>query len=302
MNAIKKLIAVITMTATLAMILPLTSCSLQNNADFTQEITAGNIRVTIRDDMTEQEKIKNSESYITGFRWDGYGMNVGSIDARTVTLRTYNGKTGDEFLKSIAEKGKNATEIKKFGDISYIECVRTSGETDFLYTVYIMKEGYEDYFFEFHTKAKNNDKYREEYEKIISSVKILEEPQATIDVNIHGVIFELDGDAYELSSSSYQCGRYLLQVTNSNIRADKMTPEEFAEKFRVSDTINNAGELKTTPGGIPYFETSSDESYSTYYVMDIDNSIYYVIFHTKIPDDDALKADLNEIIDKSHTA
>ena len=159
MKTIKRLI---TLTAVLAMLLSAASCSLLNKANFTQEITAENIKVTIRDDMKEQDEIKNDDDYITGYLWNGYGMNIGNVSANDTSTVKLSGQTGDDILKKVGESGKNPSEIKKYGDISYIQYTESSDGTDFFSDVYIMEVGYEYYFFEFYTKPDNAGKYQNE--------------------------------------------------------------------------------------------------------------------------------------------
>ncbi len=303
MKTIKRLI---TLTAVLAMLLSAASCSLLNKANFTQEITAENIKVTIRDDMKEQDEIKNDDDYITGYLWNGYGMNIGNVSANDTSTVKLSGQTGDDILKKVGESGKNPSEIKKYGDISYIQYTESSDGTDFFSDVYIMELGYEYYFFEFYTKPDNAGKYQNEYEKIIDSVSIIEEPAKTADVNIEGVALTMDGDAFEQSSGTWFCSRYSVTVYNSGLSSSLSSPENFVNILLKSGYKTADGqdvtEYKTTDGGVPYFEAMADELYGTHYVKEIDGKVYYIMLSTMVPADDQLKAEFNNIVDGAHAA
>lgn len=305
MKTTKRLIS---LTAVLALLLSMASCSLlEKKASFTQKITAGNITVSIRDDMKELDEVKNDDNYITGFRWNGYGMNIGNVEANETSAFKLSGQTGDDVLKKVAESGKDASDIKKFGDISYIEYTDTSNSTDYASTVYITEVGYEYYFFEFYTLPNNADKYREQYETIISSVSIIEKPAKTVDVTFDNVILTVDGDAYEQSSGTWICSRYSVTVFNTNLSANTATPEQLAKA-----TIQSGGykdfngqdvtEVQTTPGGAVYFEGMAEELYATHFIKEINGTLYYIMLSTIVPTDDQLKAEFVTIVDGAHAA
>lgn len=301
MKAINK---IATLTAVFALVLSMSACSLLNKANFAQEITAGNIKITIRDDMKEQDEIKNDDDYITGFRWNGYGMNIGNVDAQSTSTFKLSGQTQDDILKKVAETGKNPSDIKKFGDISYIQYTDNSTSTEFFSDVYIMEVGYEYYFFEFYTLPKNAGKYQEEYEKIISSVSIIEEPAKTIDATIGGVTLTIDGDAYEQSSDTWLCSRYSATVFNTNLSSKSVSTEKYIQSllktgFKSADG-QDVTEYKTTAGGTPYFEAKADELYAVHYIKDINGNLYYIMLSTIVPTEEQLKSEFNDIVDAAH--
>lgn len=74
MKAIRRIIS---LTAVIALAFSMASCTLlTKKANFTRKITVDNAAITIRDDMTEVDQIKNNDNYITGYKWSGYGLNV----------------------------------------------------------------------------------------------------------------------------------------------------------------------------------------------------------------------------------
>lgn len=299
---------IITLTAVMALLISLASCALlEKKANFTQKITADNVEVSIRDDMTEVEEVKNDDSYITGYKWNGYGMNITKIGANDASGFKLSGNTGDDLLKKVGETGKNPSDIKKFGDISYIEVTDTSNKSQELFSiVYVEEIGYEYYLFEFYTLPKNGDKYRGEYETIVSSAKAVEEPPKTIDVTIEGVALTIDGDAYLQSSDTYICSRYSINVFNTNITSRLASPTQFAEATIKSSNYKTADgldpEIKTTPGGTVYFEGMAQQLYGTHYVKEIDGKLYYILIGTIVAPEDSLKSDFNAIVDAAHAA
>ncbi len=305
MIATKKLI---TLTAVIALLISMASCSLfEKKAKFTQKITADNVEVTIREDMTEVDSVKNDEKYLTGYKWNGYGMNITKVGANETSAYKLNGNTKDDLLKKVGESGKNPSDIKKFGDISYIEVTDTTNKTQELFSViYVSEIGYEYYLFEFYTLPKNGDKYRSEYETIVSSVKTIEEPAKTIDITIDGVALTVDGDAYSQASDTYLCSRYSVSVFNTNLSAKLASPEKFAEATIKSGNYKTAAgldpEIKTTSGGAAYFEGMAKQLYGTHYIKDIDGKLYYIMFATLEPTDELLKSEFNDIVDAAHAA
>ncbi len=293
-----------TLAAVIALLLSMASCSLLNKPKFTKEVTAGNIKLTVRDNMEEQDEIKNDDDYITGFRWNGYGMNIGNVSANETSSFKLSGQTCDDILKKVSETGKDPSDIKKFGDISYIEYTDNSTSTEFFSDVYIMEVGYEYYFFEFYTLPKNAGKYQEEYEKIISSVQIIEEPAKTAEVTIEGLTMTLDGDAFQQTSGTWICSRYSVTVYNTNMSSSTASPEKFIKVLLTNGFKNADGqsvtEYKTTPGGTLYFEAMAEELYASHYIKDVNGTIYYIMLSTIIPHDDQLGAEFNSIADEAH--
>ena len=298
---------IITLTAVIALLFSMASCSLlKKKANFVQKVIADNIEVTIRDDMTEVAEIKNDDNYITGYKWDGYGMNITKIQAKDASAIKISGKSGDDLLKTIGESNKNASEIKKFGDISYIEFTDTTNKSqDLTSIVYLTEEGYEYYLFEFYTMPKNGYNYRSEYETIVKSVNMVREPAKTVDANIYNVVMTLDGDAFEQSTGTWMCGRYAVTVMNTNLSTKTASPETFAKALIANGIKTVDGqkpEIKTTAGGVPYFEGMAEELYGTHFVKDINGTLYYIMLYTLVPTEEQLKQEFNTIVDGAHAA
>jgi len=298
---------IITLTAVVALLLSMASCSLlQKKPNFTKKVTADNIEVTIRDDMTEVDEIKNDDNYITGYKWNGYGMNITKVGANDATAFKFSGESGDTLLKKVGESGKNPSEIKKFGDISYIQLIDTTSKQELYSTVYVTEKGYEFYLFEFYTLPKNGDKYLSEYETIVSSVRVIEEPAKTIDITIDGITLTVDGDAYAKADDTYICSRYTVNLFNTNITKTLASPEKFAEATIVAGNYKTAdgqkSEIKTTPGGTTYFEGMASELYATHYIKEINGKLYYIMLATIVPTEESLKEEFNTIADSAHAA
>ena len=303
MKAIRRIIS---LTAVIALLVSMASCSLlEKKANFTKKVTADNVEVTIRDDMTEVDEIKNDDNYITGYKWNGYGVNFTKIEANDASLIKLSCESGDTLLKKVGETGKNASDIKKFGDHSYIELTDTTNKQELFSIVYLVEAGYEYYLFEFYTLPKNGDKYRSEYETIVSSASLITEPAKTVEASILGVVMTLDGDAFEQSSGTWMCGRYGVSVMNTNMNSSVATPLKFAQLMIAQDLKTADGlipEIKTTDGGVPYFEAKAEELYAIHYIKDINGTLYYIMLYTLVPTDEQLIPEFNTIVDNAHAA
>ncbi len=286
----------ITLTAVLALLFSMVSCSSKPN--FTQTITAGNIEVTIRDDMKEDPSITSKgDSYITCYFWNGYGMNVGAVKS---TDAKFSGQSADDLLMETLKGQKNLTELKKYGDIGYAEYTITDSGNEYLFTDFIIEEGYEFYFLEFYTMSKSSAKYMDQYQAIVDSVKMIEEPAKTTDITVKDIKLTVDGDAYSEETDYYICGRYMVSGFTYNVAGLNMTAEKFCKA-----TIDDGGyttadgqpvtDVQTTEDGMSSFECVINEMYTYHYVKIVDNTLVYVMFFTATPADDQLKSDFTEI-------
>ncbi len=304
MKTTKRMIA---LTAVIALLFSMSSCMLlKKKARFTQKVTADNVELTIRDDMTDVGEVKTDLNYIAGYKCKAYGLNITKVEADKASALRLSGENEDSLLRKIAESGKNPSDVKKFGDISYIELTDDSGENELFTIVYVTQQGYEFYAFEFYTLFKNGDKYRQEYETIISSAKTVEEPPKTIDITIEGVTLTVDGDAYSQGADTYICGRYSVSIFNTNLSSSLATPEMFAQATIKSgnykDFNGQAPVIQKTAGGTVYFEGIAQQLYATHYIKEINRKLYYIMLSTLVPTDEQLKAEFNDIVDAAYIA
>ena len=306
MKAIRRIIS---LTAVIALAFSMASCALlTKKANFTRKITVDNAAITIRDDMTEVNQIKNNDNYITGYKWSGYGLNVAKKSANDSSATKLYGQSGDDLLTAIGKANKNPSEIKKFDDISYMEMTvpDLNDKTKELFSIIYVKEvGYEYYFFEFYTSTKTGDKYRSEYETIMTSVKAVEEPPETLDVNIYNIILTMDGDAYEQSTGTWVCGRYAATVIDTNLTSKTASPEVFAKAMITNGIKTSDGGtpvIMTTPGGASYFEGMAEQTYATYFVKEINGKLYCIMLFTLVPTEELLKTEFITIVDAAHAA
>lgn len=296
MKATKRLI---TFTAVLALLLSMASCSLLGGkANLTQKITAGNIEVTIRDDMKEDPTITSKgDSYITCYFWSGYGLNIGAVGSSEVK---FSGQDPGALLMETLKDQKNLSELKKFGDICYAEYTLTDSGKEYLFTDFILEEGYEFYFLEFYTMSKSSSGYMKQYQDIVSSVKMLEEPEKTKEITIEGVKLTVDGDAADQGGNVYLCGRYMVSAYAYNIPAGSMTSKQFCESVIKQGNYQTADgqsvtEINTSDEGISSFECYMNNLNAMHYAKVDGKKLIYIFFFTSSPADDALKAEFAAI-------
>lgn len=295
LKATKKMMSFI---AVLALLLSTASCSLLNGGGkFNQKIVVGNIELTIREDMKEDPSITTKgQNYITCYFWNGYGMNIGSINATDIIL---SGKTADTFLAETLEEQKNLTDIKKYQDVSYAEYSITEGENQYLFTYFILEEGNEFYFLEFYTMSETSDEYMKQYQTIVSSVKMIKETTATVNVTIGGIAMTIDGDSVDSGNNIYKCGRYMVSAASYTV------PSEYSAEEFIRSAIEQGGyktaegkevtEVTTTADGISSFECYTNNMYAYHYAKTVETKIIYLFFFTTAPADEQLKTDFGYI-------
>lgn len=289
----------ITVLAVIALLLSMVSCAaLQKKPNFTQKITAGNIEVTVRDDMKEDPSITSKgDSYITCYFWNGYGMNVGSVSATEVK---FGGDTADTLLMKTLEGQKNLTDLKKYGDVSYAEYNITDGGKEYLFTNFILEEGSEFYFLEFYTMSKSSAQYMDQYQTIVDSVKMINQPDATKDITVKGINLTVDGDAIDKGSNVYLCSRYMVSGFTYNFGSLMVSAEDFCKS-----TIEQTGyvtadgqpvtEINTSSDGMASFESFTNDMYTYHYAKIVDQKLIYIFFFTTKPADDQLKSEFASI-------
>ncbi len=286
----------ITLTAVLALLLCLAACAKKPN--FTQKITAGNIEVTVRDDMKEDPSITSkAESYITCYFWNGYGVNVGSVKSTDYKIK---GMTAEDFLQDALKDQKNVSGIMKYGEIPYMEYTIVDDGKDYLFTNFVLEEGYEFYLLEFYTLSKTSDKYMDQYKTILNSVRMIEEPAKTTDIVIKGVKLTVDGDAYTDDDTYYTCGRYLVAALSYNVAGIDADAAEFGNSLLEDSKYTTADgqpvtEVQSIGDGMAYFEGIEDNMASYHYIRIVDDTLVYVIFFTNQPVDTAMKAEFSSI-------
>ena len=294
MKATKRLI---TLTAVIALLFSMASCSLfEKKANFTKTITADNIQITIRDDMKEDPSILSKGStYITCYFWSGYGMNVGAVDATEIKFA---GKNADETLTETLKGQKNLTELKKYGDIGYVEYNTTDSGKEYLFTTFILDEGNQFYYLEFYTMSKTSDKYMDEYKSILSSVKVINELPESVEATINGVTITLDGDAKASGGNAYLCGRYMASAYAYDVYTD-YSAEEFCkglvnqQNYRTVD--DQLAVVKNMGNGIYSFECYMSNFYAYHFAKTEGTKLIYVFFFTTNPADNQLQADFATI-------
>ncbi|MBQ9901429.1 MAG: hypothetical protein IJM51_03465 [Clostridia bacterium] len=295
MKATKRLI---TLTAVVALLLSMVSCTaLQKKANFTQTITAGNIEVTVRNDMKEDPSItEKADTYITCYFWSGYGMNVGAVPATEIK---FSGKNADQMLMETLAGQKDLTELQKYGDIAYAEYTTTDSGKEYLFTDFILDMGDEYYFLEFYTMSKTSAKYMDEYKTIVSSVKKIQELPASVDATINGIALTLDGDAKDSGNNTYLCGRYMVSAYAYDVPAGYSAKEFCNSLVQTSGYKTAEGqavtEINTTDDGVSSFECYINEMNAYHYAKVEGKKLLYVFFFTVPPADDALKADFAAI-------
>lgn len=306
MKTIKRLVS---LTAVLALVLSMAACT-STKAKSYNTITVGNIQLKVRDDMKEDTSIKSKgDTYLTCYYWDGYGMNVGRIEAEDYTKVKFAGKTIDEALKAAAEDEKNVTDIMKYGNISYLEYTETDDDKDYLFTDYMFEVGNELYYLEFYTLSKSSAKYREEYEYLVDSVQIVEEPAKTVDVTINGIVVTLDGDAYKENSTTYVCSRYMIACDSTYV-GTSYSAEEIAKllvqrgNYKTADGNDVTEEdITVLSDGTSVFKCATSlDGYTlhAYNYVKVENGKFIYIMLGSLNDDAALVKDYETIVSGAH--
>lgn len=291
----KTLKRIIGLTTVLVLVFTVTSCSLfEKKASYTQKIIASNLEITVRDDMTEDLSITSKgENYITCYLWEGYGMNVRSYPAERILL---NGKTGDDLIAELLAGKKNLSQIKKFGDISYMEYTVTEDSQEYLFTAFIAEEGSEFYILEFYTAPEKAEKYMEQYQTIVSSIRMIRETKSIIEATIGGVTLKIDGDAVDKGNNIYSCSRYMVSCAVYDVPANYSTEEFCKLTIKQADYKTADGktvtEINTTPDGISSFECIVNDLYSYHFARTEGTKLLYLYFFTKDQADEQLKTDL----------
>ena len=287
----------ITASAVFALLLSLASCA--GKPKMTQTVTAGNIQVTIRDDMKEDPSITSKgDSYITCYFWNGYGMNIGSVGSSETK---FSGKSTGDLLMETLNGQKNLSELKQYGDIPYAEYTLTDSGKDYLFTNFIFEEGYEYYFLEFYTMSKSSAKYMDQYKQILDSVKMVNEPEATKAITIKGVNLTVDGDIIDEGDNIFLCSRYMVSgfsydVKGYNLDAETFCRSTIAQGSYKNDKGEDITEVNTDANGISSFECYMNDMYTYHYAkIEGDTLIYLFFFNTK-PADEQLKADYSAIV------
>lgn len=288
--------SLITLALSLALIFSLVSCSAK--AKMTQKVTAGNIEVTIRDDMKEDPSITSKgDSYITCYYWNGYGMNIGAVGSSETI---FTGKTGDDLLMETLNGQKNLTELKKYGDIGYAEYTLTDSGNEYLFTDFILQKGYEFYFLEFYTMSKSSAKYMDQYKQIVDSVRMINEPEAKKTISIDGVTVTVDGDVIDEGSNVYLCSRYMISGFSYNVKGYNLDAETFCRStiaqggYKTADG-QDVTDVETDANGISSFECYLQEMYTYHYAKIEGDNLLYLFFFNTTPADDALKAEYRTI-------
>ena len=282
----------VTATAILALLVSLASCAAKPK--MTQTITAGNIQVTIRDDMKEDPSITSKgDSYITCYFWNGYGMNVGAVSS---TETKFKGETAGELLMETLNGQKNLTEMKQYGTIPYAEYTLTDSGKDYLFTTFIFEEGYEFYFLEFYTMSKSSAKYMDQYKQILDSVKMINQPEATKEITVEGVTFTVDGDAIDEGDNIYVCSRYMVSGFSYNVKGYNIDAETFCRstiaqaKYKTADG-EDVTEVNTDGNGVSSFESYTNDMYTYHYAKIEGDKLIYLFFFNMTPADSQLKSE-----------
>ena len=284
--------SIITLTLALALIISLVSCS--GKVKMTQKITAGNIEVTIRDNMKEDPSItEKGSNYITCYFWSGYGMNVASFGA-SETL--FSGKTADDFLMETLDGQKNLSELKKYGDIGYAEYTMTDSGKDYFFTDFVLQKGYEFYVLEFYTLSKSSTKYMDQYKQTIDSVRMINEPEAKKTITIDGVSLTVDGDAIDEGNNIFLCSRYMVSGFSYNVKGYNIDAETFCRstiaqaKYKTADG-EDVTEVNTDGNGVSSFESYTNDMYTYHYAKIEGDKLIYLFFFNMTPADSQLKSE-----------
>ena len=288
MKTIRKILV---MAISVAMLLSLAACGYTPAKEY-KTVTVDGLNIDIRSDMEPDDSLtdRNGEK-VYAYLCKYFGMNIASTASSAVK---YQGYDNEGFFKMAMEQENVNSEIKKFGDICYIEYKQDNDGDEYLFTSYLLDLGYNYYIIEFYTPKESSEEYIAEYEKIISSAKLAEEPAATAEITTGGVKMTVDGDADELSGDTYLCSRYAVSAFTQNLGG--MSAEQAARTIlNQNDYVTADGatvqDIQVADDGMASFESYTNEQYVYHYLKKSDYTLIYITFMTVNPADDALKTD-----------
>lgn len=293
MKAIRKVLAV---TVALAMILAMTACSGYKMADKYTNVTLGGLKLDIRSDMKFDDSQKNAAGEkVEGYYCDYFGLTVTSESAPMYKLSGY--EDAEAYLDAVIEANNLSSKVESSNGNVYIDYTNTVGSTEYSYTAYGLELGYRYYMLQFFCKSGEQDKYREEYEKILGTVELAEVPAETQEIVISGIKMTVGGDFEKLNDSQYYGSKYFISAISSSA---SVSVEDFANRMISSNNYTTAdgqaSVVTTTEDGMATFECSTDDQYVYHYLKTIDSKIVYIFFITTKPADDTTKAEFVEIV------
>lgn len=292
MKAIKKVLAV---TVSLAILLAMTACGAYSPAEKYKNVELNGLKLDVRSDMVFDDTQKNVlGETIEEYYCDYFGVTVTSESA---ALYKQSGcQNISDYLNAVIDANNLDSKVETSGNKVYIDYISTVKDVEFAYTAYGLELGYNYYMVQFFAKSGEEDKYRDEYDKIVDSVELAEVPAETKEIVISGVRMTVGGDVEQLNDQQYYGPEYFISAVVQDLN---VTAEKYAKAaVKGAELVTEDGEtsvVTVTDDGIAIFESFASDQYAYNYVKSVDGTVIYIVFSTTSAADDTLKAEFAEI-------
>ena len=290
------------------MMMCLASCSALSGgyapAKTYQTVTTSGLTLDIRDDMKLDNSQQNADGEaIEAYACDYYGVCVTAVPSAELKFNGVN-DTKSMLSKVATDAGLvDKAELRTRNDITCLSYDNTVEDKVFHYRSYVRDLGYHYYLIEFFTPTEYESSYLDEYEKIVGSARLSEEPPATADIVADGVKLTVDGGvmADAEDDTVFTTEKYMVMVTKQDIN---VSADQFCRALLQSNDnpFVDAGGNRVTAfdtledSKMDWFVSCDDGLYMYHYIQNLDGRIVYICFMTGAEADDALRTQFEEIV------
>lgn len=292
MKSLKKVLVAAFAAVTL---LAMTACSAYSPAKEYKNVELNGLKLDIRSDM----EFDNTNTDASGNKVEQYYCNYFgvTVTSEPAAIFKQNGCANvSDYLNAVIDANKLDTKVETSGDKVFMNYKSTVKDIEFAYTAYGLELGYNYYMVQFFAKSGEEELYRDEYIKIVDSVKLAETPAETKEITVGGVKMTVDGDVEQFNAQQYYGADYFVSalVDDYNKTAEKYANAIISSNGLVTED-GQTPTVTTSEDGVASFEAFSGNQYVYYYFKSVDSKIVYIVFGTTSAADDTLKARFAEI-------